>query len=206
MPAAGTIVRGLLDLLAPRACPACDALTTLGESGFCAACEPLLEPRSGGVAAYVFGGPLADAIRRLKYEHRSDLAAPLGALLARAASPHVGRADVVVPVPLHPRRLRARGFNQSALIAAPVARVLGVPLDVRWLERVRDTPPQAGLEAPGRDDNVRGAFAARRPRPGARVLLVDDVRTTGATLSAAAGALRASGAREVRRLALAGVE
>lgn len=203
------IARGLLDLFAPPTCAGCEEpLSPRISAGFCEACAPLLEPgeRVGGsVSAYLYGGPLADAIRRLKYAGRTDLAPPLGALLAARAAVLSGEVDAVVPVPLHPRRLRARGFNPSALLAAPVARALGVPLSTRELVRLRDTPAQAGLRAGDRVQNVRGAFLAVQA-PASRVLLVDDVRTTGATLAECAEALRVAGAERVMTLVLARAE
>ncbi len=119
-----------------------------------------------------------------------------------AAGPYGGLVDAVVPVPLHRRRLAERGFNQAVLLARPLARALGVPLLVGRLVRVRPTRPQVGLEADARRDNVRGAFAMRGEVP-RRVLLVDDVRTTGATLGEAARVLAGSGGTEVRTLTLA---
>ncbi|MCB9602280.1 MAG: ComF family protein [Sandaracinus sp.] len=195
----------LLDLLAPPRCPGCDTTLDFGEHGFCGACAPLLE-RLPGPSAYVFGGPLADAIRRFKYARRTDLADELGALFAQAARMHRGRVDVVVPVASHPRRVRARGFEPVVLLARAVADSLDVPLDRARLRRLRDTPPQASLPEAERDANVRGAFEASRDDTRRRVLLVDDVRTTGATTKAASAALYRSGAVEVRVLTLAGVQ
>lgn len=204
----GSVWRGLLDLVAPRACPGCDEPLGPGVFGFCDACEPLLDPgeRVGrSMAAYMFGGPMADAVRALKYGGRTEHAPVLGGLLAERAIELAGEVDAVVPVPLHPARLRKRGFNQSALLARPVARALAVPLVTSELRRVRDTPPQASLAAPARATNVRGAFVALRA-PASRVLLVDDVRTTGATLAECADALVTAGVDEVITLVLARAE
>jgi ComF family protein len=193
-------------LLAPERCPGCDFI--VASAGFCNACGLLLEPVAGGqspprqdAAAFAYGGPLADALRRLKYAKRPDLARALGKLLAQSAMMYAGRVDRVVPVPLHSRRLRERGFNQSTLLAAPVARALGVALDTGGLRRARMTRDQAGLRKHERLANVDAAFVA--PRQTGRVLLIDDVRTTGATLSAASSALLAAGCVEVRTLAMA---
>jgi ComF family protein len=196
---------GLLDLLAPARCPGCDLTLDFGERGFCGACAPLLE-RLPGPAAYVFGGPLADAIRRYKYGRRTDLVPELGALLAEAARAHVGKVDVVIAVPSHPLRVKARGFDHGVLLAEPVAKKLDVPLDRTRLRRIRDTPPQASLPETAREENVRGAFEATRDDARRRVLLIDDVRTTGATTKAASAALYRSGATEVRTLTLAGTQ
>jgi ComF family protein len=202
------VLAGLLDLVAPRRCPGCDEALGPADHAFCEACVLLLDPgeRVGaGLSAYVYGGPMAEAVRRLKYGGRTDLAPPLGMLLAERALELSGEVDAVVPVPLHPSRLRHRGFNQAALLARPVARALGVPLVTSELRRVRDTPPQAGLDAPSRLRNVRGAFVALRA-PGSRVLLVDDVRTTGSTLAECAEALAIAGAEQVLTLVLATAE
>lgn len=199
----GTLL-GLLELVAPRGCPGCDDDLSADDPGpFCPACLPLLEPLGRGPAAYGYGGPLAVALRRLKYDARMDLVAPLAELLKGAGLAHAGHVDAVACVPLHRRKRRRRGFHAVELMAAPLADALGVPLDTRRLTRLRDTPPQASLPQRDRDANVRGAFDAG-PGP-ARVLLVDDVRTTGATLRAASGALYRAGAKRVRLLALAGV-
>jgi ComF family protein len=162
--------------------------------------------RRGAVAAFEYGGALATAIARSKYHDRPEIASGLGLLLAATARPCVGpdAADQVVPVPLHPRRLAQRGYNQAALLAAPVARALTVRMATRAVARVRDTPRQATLDRAARLLNMQGSFVANRSLvQGSRILLVDDVRTTGATLQSCAEALQEAGARAVLALVVA---
>lgn len=196
---------GLIDLVAPRRCPGCDHPLDWGELGFCGACAPLIERLRHGPAAYAYGGPLGEGLRRLKYEGRTDLLEALHALVMPLANAHAGRVDAVVPVPLHPERLRDRGFNQAALLAEPLAKALGVPLAEGRLVRVRGSVPQASLKEAERAANVHRAFEGRRDPERPRLLLFDDVRTTGATLRSASGALYRAGASTVRVQALAGV-
>jgi len=193
----------LLEILAPTRCAACDG-DVLRAALFCEACAPSVTAWDGPDAAFEYGGAVALAIARLKYRARSDL----GPRLGRAAADSLvarGTIDVVVPVPLHPHRLAERGFNQSALVAMPIAKTLRVPLAARALRRVRNTPKQMELDRARRAANVAGAFVCRSPEVvrEKRVLLVDDVKTTGATLGEAAAVLRCAGAREVVLFALA---
>lgn len=189
------------ELLSPPSCAACDVATARGVA-FCAACAATIERAEGPgepFAPFVFGGAMAVAIRRLKYDERPDLATPIGALLAAACGRARLEADLVVPVPLHPRRLAERGYNQAALLAAHVARAIGARHLARGLVRRLDTPRQAELDRAARLENVRDAFSVRDARivRGRRVLLVDDVATTGATLRATATPLFDAGARSV---------
>lgn len=166
----------------------------------CPRCREKPPPFARARAAYMHGGALADALHRFKYAPAPQLARPLGVLLAPAADGAL--ADVVAPVPLHPRRLRERGFDQAYLLAKAVARRLGLPLEGRLARRVRATRPQVGLDRLAREANVRGAFWAGPAARGLRVLLVDDVFTTGATAAACAAALKEAGARRVEVLTL----
>jgi len=132
---------------------------------------------------------LRDAIRALKYQEIRALAAPLGDRLTHALKLAGWQFDVVIPVPLHPSRQNERGYNQAALIGARVASAFGVPLLADGLIRQRETVAQVGLDAEARHVNLEGAFTVRSAPIGQRVLLVDDVMTTGATLSGCAAAL-----------------
>jgi ComF family protein len=149
----------------------------------------------------VYGGPLEKAVLRLKRVPDRRLARFLARLLAeRLAEAGVSGAwDAIVPVPLHPVRLRERGFNQAEILARELAGLLGSPMRADLCHRVRETPLQSVLARPERLTNVAGAFHALPggPAPGGRVLVVDDVLTTGATAGEVARALRAAGAGEV---------
>jgi len=137
------------------------------------------------------------AVRGFKYQRRLGLLPGLSRMLAAAAADLP--ADLVVPVPLHWRRRRERGFNQAWLLARRMARHLSLPARSDLLRRIRFTAPQVGLTDTERQANVRGAFALApgHGMDGQRVMLVDDVLTTGATARACAGVLRRGGAAGV---------
>ncbi|MDB4933107.1 MAG: Competence protein phosphoribosyltransferase domain protein [Labilithrix sp.] len=196
------------ELVAPTRCAACDEPTG-ARVLFCATCGvsvmPALAQPAASYAVFDYGGAVATAIVRLKYAGRFDLAARFAGVMAGTAALLADQVDLVVPVPLHPKRLVERGFDQAALLAAPVARRLGIEHAPRALVRTRPTPPQASLDRAARSANVADAFrcASARAVERRRVLLVDDVRTTGATLASCAEALLDAGAREVCSLVLA---
>ena len=175
----------------------------LDEAGRCGMCRSGLR---GFDAAYSFGayeGVLRNLIHLFKYGKVRTLAGPLSGLLAQAM-PRDEVFDATVPVPLFWLRRIKRGFNQSELLARGLARRTGIPV-VNALGRVRPTPTQAGLSNSARRSNVSKAFRARDVR-GKRILLIDDVMTTGATAAACALALKQAGARRVALLTVARVD
>jgi ComF family protein len=162
-------------------------------------------PFSRARAAVSYAGAARLVVQNLKYRDRTDLAPWMAAWMLRAGAELVPDADLVMPVPLHRRRFFWRRFNQSAELARHVARLAGLPFVADAVERSKLTRQQVGLRATEREANVRGAFRVVDAAVirGRRVLVVDDVITTGATVSAVAKVLKRAGAREVDVLAFA---
>ena len=201
---------GVRDVLLVPRCAGCDD----PGSWFCIACRDECEPiahegRFAIRAAGAHAGPLRAAVRRLKYGGEPGLAHDLGALVALELARDLARGlsvDAIVPVPLHPSRARARGYDQAALLALVIARRTAIPLRP-VLHRIREGRPQVELDRAARAANIRSAFVAEAGAlRGLRVALVDDVTTTGATLQDAAAAARAAGARSVRAYVVAAEE
>lgn len=171
-----------------------------------AAADPPLYDRARAVAVFERDGVLRRLIHGFKFIDRHDPRRLFGRWLADAGRDLLADADLIVPVPLTRWRLIRRQFNQTALLAEELARITGVPSDPLALVKRRTTRPQVGLTRDQRRENVRGAFAVparRRPRvQGRRIVLIDDVITTGATVTAATRALRNAGAVRVDVLAL----
>ena len=219
--------QALLDLLFPPRCVVCRGVDA---AWFCPACraqvEKILPPlcdRCGrplhrpecpycrklpltidGIRAIAFfEGNLRRAIHAFKYEQRPELAGVLGQMLSDYLAAHSLPVDVVTAVPLHAERERARGFNQALLLARALGARQNLPVWDRALTRVRATRSQVELDAAERHANVQDAFAAETRVAGMRVLLIDDVCTTGATMDACTAALKQRGAKSVWGLALA---
>jgi ComF family protein len=181
----------------------------LGPGARCAACMARPRAFARARAACLYDEQSRDLILKLKHADRPDLGRLFALWLARVGAELIAEADGIVPVPMHRRRLFARRYNQAAEIARPLARISGRRYLPGVLIRRRATASQGGKSGRGRRENVRAAFAAPQdqiPRiEGARLVLVDDVLTTGATAEACAKALLAAGARAVDLLAVARV-
>ena len=165
--------------------------------------HPPVFAKARAVARY--DGPARALVHGLKYADRHDLVRPMARWMARAGAELLAESDVLVPVPLHWTRLWWRRFNQAALLAQAIGAASGLPVALTALRRVRRTKPQFGLSRHERAENVQGAFRVdpSTPLAGQRVLLIDDVFTTGATANAAARRLMRAGADSVSLLAFA---
>jgi ComF family protein len=219
------MLNAILSAIIAPPCAVCSRILDAPlEGAVCRWCWDAIVARPSGFALHTIAqaqaiGPyeqtLRDVLHALKYDGRRSVAPRLAALMAAQGRDVLTGANLVVPVPLHPRRQRERGFNQ----AEDLARHLGVPMR-RALRRVKATRPQVDLPAEQRRDNVRDAFALRwvigrsvsgigrsghRPLQGYTIVLIDDVATTGATLEACARVLKSAGAAEVRALTAARV-
>ena len=202
----GRFKRIVLDALYPNdcACPLCMEEAVLGSDGLCDGCRAALrccpnpvcaEPLDGLTAAFLYTDPARSAVLRLKYGNATYLA---DFFAAHIPIPERWTIDCMVPVPLHWLRALRRGYNQSEMIAQALSeRCAGLPVRTDLLRRIRSTPSQTNLDAAARKKNMRGAFAADPRVKGLSILLVDDVVTTHATLTACAAQFKKAGAARV---------
>lgn len=180
-------------------CPVC-AIPTL-DGAVCGRCLRRAPAYASTRAVFSYSFPIDRMVQALKYQSRLAVATHLGERLARYGPPP--GIDLILPMPLHPRRLRERGFNQAVELARPLARAWGLPLDTALARRSVDTAPQVSLPWAARRGNMREAFACHGTLAGRSVLVIDDVMTTGATLDALARVLREHGAVRVCNLVVA---
>ena len=186
--------RGNLPYHTVPQCPQCAIPTPAGQ--VCGACLKRPPAYDHSAAAFSYSFPVDQLIPALKYHSRLAIAQVLGQHLAEAVAARP-RPDLLIPMPLHPARIRQRGFNHATEIGRVVARALDVPLDFESCKRVRDTPPQVALAYDQRRRNVRGAFVCEMDLTGKRIALIDDVMTTGTSLDELAKTLKKAGAGEV---------
>ena len=198
----------LLDLVFP---PACEVCRRRGEEPLCPDCFSriqLMKPQLGIHCATAYEGIIRTALHRLKFKSKRKLASPLGVLLVKYLSQtpnlKMEEMDCIIPVPLHRSRRRQRGFNQAELLAQVVSKYYEVPVACA-LERTLDTHPQFDLPREKRLTNVKGAFKVLEPRAvyERKILLLDDIYTTGSTMAECGRALKIAGAKQVEMLALA---
>lgn len=183
---------------AESACPCCALPETGGRlCGRCLARPPAFDATR---ALFEYSFPVVEMVHALKYGSALALSGELGRRLAGIAGENW---DAIIPVPVHRRRLRERGFNQALELARPLARQSNIPLWRSVARRIRDTPAQAGLGAKRREQNLRNAFSVSRNLHGMSVLVVDDVMTTGATLNEFARTLKERGAAHVANVVVA---
>lgn len=193
----------------PLPLPLCQKCgSSLPSAGECRQCQGHPLGLSGLRAVSVYQEPLRSFIHAFKYAGNTRLAEPLGHILAQFYTYYGIQADMIIPVPLHPERQRQRGYNHAFLLGEVCAAQVGVPMYDNVLTRLRATSAQVGLTGKERYQNMAGAFVctaqfATDALFGRRIVIIDDVYTTGATLQACAGPLFAAGARSVWGLVLA---
>jgi ComF family protein len=198
------MLESLLNTALPTRCPMCSLHLRGAESGICTACLDQLKPQLEGNLLHFgkYGGRLERLVRAFKFAEARRVAAPLGRVLAEAVRGAAWGVDVAVPIPLHSSRANLRGYNQAELLGQAVAAGLGVNC-VQALIRVRATKQQARLAKSERLENIEGAFTVVRSVAGLEVLLIDDVYTSGSTLTEASLELIQAGAKRVRMAVLA---
>ncbi len=184
--------------------PYCRLCASPGVQAVCSWCQESPPSYDRISAPYVMTGAVRDMVLGLKFRNLRAWAPDMGQLLAEFMMSNSVGADVLVPVPLHKRRVRDRGYNQSELLAREVGKQTNIPVEPDLVRRLRNTRPQISMTSgKERRQNVAGAFECTGEVTGRTVLLIDDVVTTGATISACADPLKAAGAASVRALALA---
>lgn len=190
-------------------CPVCGTpfVSRVEEDHLCEECLRKLPFYDILASPYLYEGGITDTIHQIKYSGKTYLAQSLGDLLAASAREKFGdtKGSLIMPVPLHPKRLRERGFNQSLVLARAIGPLLEARIDFLSLRRVRYTQPQTGLKRDERRRNVKGAFdiSGQPDLKGKTIILVDDVATTGNTLNECARVLKKAGCEKVLCLTLA---
>ena len=202
---------GRLTFLTGSCCPVCGVIFPDSPAGehLCGSCIEKRPWFTRARAAVVYEGAVLEAIHHFKYGHQVIAGSQLARFLADFDFAGVEREvfDVILPVPLHARRLRERGFNQSLILARALGEKFGIPVDFSLLKRRKFTLTQTGLDKGEREKNIKGAFEVvhRERLTGKKIILVDDVFTTGATVNECARTLRKAGTGDITVLTLARV-
>ncbi len=186
------------------ACPCCAQPLAAGQAGLCAQCRSHPPEFDRAFVPFRYQSPVDFLIQHLKFHGRLSYGRLLGELFAEALNERGGSLpDCIIPVPLHPLRLRERGFNQALELARTPSRRFHLPLLAEGLRRIRHTTPQTQLDAPNRRRNLLGAFTVGQSLTGRRVALMDDVITTASTVTECTRVLRSSGVAEIEIWAIA---
>lgn len=172
-------------------------LEPLSSPALCGHCLQQAPHYNRVISSFAYAPPVSHLISRLKFRSQIQLARLFGTLLLNAVQSSGSQAQAILPVPLHSRRLRQRGFNQALEIARPLSRGLGIPLLLHNIERERNTLPQSTQNARHRDANVRSAFLLRQPPDYRYIAILDDVMTSGHTVGEIAWLLRKSGVEKI---------
>ena len=200
----GVICRQCADEFERLTQPYCRVCADPGVSGLCRWCRESPRGFDSLRSPFKFEGPVREAVHRLKYKGERASAGLLGGLMADYLERNPLPADALVPTPLHPRRLRSRGYNQSALLAHEIGKRLVLPVREDLLIRISNPRPQVETQSQQeRRENVTGNFTCAYDVTGLTILVIDDVSTTGSTLSECAFAMKAAGAIRVCALTLA---
>jgi ComF family protein len=181
------------------ACRQCGCGLPAGDNRLlCGSCQQQAPPFDATTAILQYRPPVDYLVQRLKFSGELAIAPILSRLLAGHLSPRQARLpDLLIPVPLHPLRLRVRGFNQATELARPLGRILGIAVNTRMCRRIRNTEPQSLLPVTSRRDNLRGAFRVDRATRAGHIAIVDDVMTSGHTAGELARALKCAGAERL---------
>lgn len=199
-------LNAILDLIFP---PRCEACASIGPEAFCAACRSKIThllPSAFVHSVAIYEDPLKKVLMKFKYKRRLHLSRPLGEIMAKYVRSNfdISRVDFIIPVPLHHKRQSERGFNQAEALSHELSRHFGIPTVSGILHRIRETAPQFNLPPKDRYNNVKGAFAVNNCSflRDKRVLLLDDIYTTGSTISECTRVLKETGTRDVHVLTL----
>lgn len=209
-------LKSVLNLLYPNSCLVCQTIIEDEREGFCLKCSSKFEPTGLGnwvdkithsdkidraFSGYYFNSEIQKVIHSLKYQERAKLGADLGSIFAKLIPfKEVEPIDLLLPVPLHPVKKRDRGYNQALWIAKGMSRVWDIPFKTDVLKRVKFTKSQTTLSIEEREENMRDAVKATKDLTGLHVGIVDDVLTTGSTISVCAGVCKNAGAETVTAL------
>ncbi|MCD8338467.1 MAG: ComF family protein [Lachnospiraceae bacterium] len=196
--------RGKLPWVTEPACMKCGKPVGSPEREFCEDCERMRHLFDQGRAAFTYSGSMRKSVYRMKFQNRRDYLDFYAEAMVRASEGYLSywQPEVTVPIPMHWKKRAARGYNQAELLAERISCLTGIPCERKLLRCVRYTGDQKKLSRNERLQNLRGSFEVSMPPKRRRILLVDDVYTTGSTMDEAAGVLRAAGARQLFFLVL----